>query len=169
MKALYHLFAGKPFDFYTEYTLRETYQRLVKKTQHKSIGSRLLQNWRHLGRIELEPVKSDKFRFRFTRDAGQRMWIIAHGIVEKDSYGVHVAGKVEVGCVTLFFVIIQMVMTLGLGAIKLFIPSVGQHIVPVPFGIILLINGLSLLVVLYTQLSLYLNIRNEIYVPISRE
>lgn len=162
------LFRGKPFDFYTEYTLRETYQHLIKKSQHTTIWSRLLRNWRHLGEIELEPVSADKFRFKCTRDAGNHMWVIAYGIVEKDPYGVHVAGKVEMGRLTQFLMLIDVIVVVGLGIVKLVIPTIAKGIISVPFSMILLVIGLAFLLRLYTQINLYLNIHKTLYLPQSR-
>ena len=112
-EAIYHFFWGKPIDFYSPYTLDETFQYLQDASEHDKQKSSI---WRFvriilIGRgrsfklLKLESINSRSYRFHVRRDVGRQMHINTYGQVEEGGSGVKVAGIVEVSLITRLFIV----------------------------------------------------------------
>lgn len=134
---IYHLFLGKPFDFYSPYTLDETRQRLEfaserDKRKHSSVWQ-LIWWWfsQQLGNyiwIKVDAVKIQSYRFHVHRRIDNNTSLTAHGEVHEDESGVEVLGVVQINLLMRLIIIFWLVLwtvifliSIGAGSSFLFI------------------------------------------------
>ncbi len=149
------LFTGKPFEFYSPYTLREIYQRLDQMSAHHCYPLNFWCRRRRLNNLQLIPVNETTFKFQGSRDAGHRLWITAYGIVHKESSGVYVTGKISMNKFTTLFMSLYLTMTFGLLIAKFAVPTIVEPIMPVPSAILILFAGITVATIIDTQFRLY--------------
>ena len=112
-KAIYHLFWGMPINFYSSYTLDETFQYLQDASEHDKQKSAIWRFTRIIltgrGRsfklLKLESINSRSYRFHVKRDVGRNLSIDTYGQVEEGDLGVKVVGMVEVNLITRLFMV----------------------------------------------------------------
>lgn len=108
------LFFGKSFEFYSPYTLDETYQRLQDASERDKQKPAIWRKKRYYLLITFDSVTSKSYRFHADRDAGRNLIIIANGLVSEDYDGVKVTGVVSIGKFTLGFMLFWLIMWLGI-------------------------------------------------------
>ena len=96
-KAIYHLFAGKRFDFDSPYSLDETYRRLYDLSERDKRNIHIWQQPRYYLLVEFESLNHSQYRFHADRDEMRNLHIIADGLVKQDITGVQINGVVTVG------------------------------------------------------------------------
>lgn len=109
-KAIYHLFFGKPFEFYSRYTFKETYQRLYDLSQRDKREIPIWRRPKYYLLVEFEHLDSNPYFFHADREEGRNLLIIAEGLVEQNTTGVKVSGVVRLGKFTILFPLIFQVI-----------------------------------------------------------
>jgi len=128
-RAIKELFTGKPFDFPTENTLRESYRQLEMMATRKHHPLNLWRNRKRLHHVVLNSVDEHSFQFQASREVAHRLWIIADGCIYKEKSVTHVTGKIRMGRFTRFFVICSLLMIIPFGLAEILMPMM-IHVSP---------------------------------------
>lgn len=143
-KAISHLFFGKRFEFYSPYSLTETYQRLQDLSERDKRKPSIWRRKRFYLFIKMETVDLGLFRFCADRDVGRNLIIIGNGTVRQDASGVHVKGVVRIGTFTLGFTAVWLIFWFAIWSQFTFV----QDIMHIPlFGAV----AISLLLIFCKQ------------------
>ncbi len=158
--AIYDLFYGKPIDFYSPYTLDETYQYLQdaaeldkqKSKVWRVISYVLTGSGRDFKLIKLESVSFDSYRFIVKNDVGRNMSVKTYGEVTETDSGVKVVGIIKFNLIARLFLILCLISWIVITVMSIMsIPSTVSHLAP--FSIL----GICLLMIsyIYDQNKMY--------------
>jgi hypothetical protein len=126
--ALYHLFFGKPINFYSPYTLNETAKRLRDASERDKrkptiwcfIWILFTGKGRNFKLIKLETINLQSYRFHVTRDVDKSTRINTHGEVQEDNSGVRVTGFVQINLVSRFLMLFWLVLWIAIAILLIF-------------------------------------------------
>lgn len=143
MKAIVELFTGKPFDFYTPYTLDEVYQRL-DLTERDFIK---------------HPEQYDLIKFR-------RKWLFVNATLHEESSGVRVVGRVNLGYFLMFVQIIWLAITVLAILVALSSSAdVDNNVILMLPIVVVFATVMFLFQIAYQQHELYQMIQNKLSKP----
>ncbi len=105
MKALYYLFAGKPFEFYTLDTMDNMVFKLhsLQREGHK--------NWKGRRLKFIDVLITDDYEFTCHQNFGQSMECYCTGRLVEQSLGVRVIGKAKVSAFSKFVLALTIIWT----------------------------------------------------------
>lgn len=162
--AIYDLFFGKPIDFYSPYTLDETFQYLQDASEQDKQKSMLLRFVRTMltgrGRdfklIKLESISFDSYHFIVKNDVSRNISVKTYGQVTETDSGMKVVGIIKFNLIARLFMLIGLIVSVGVIIIPI------QWGIPEPLPFIILINGVFLISMIADQNKMYHSIRTTL-------
>lgn len=147
-KATYPLFFGKPFEFYSAYSIEEATRQLhIHSQRHK----RKPLSWRktyQLLLVEVDENDKNTYHFKGNQEVGKNFYVIFSGDLYRRPSGIAIKGAARPGFLTLIFPLIFLI-----GWSSLFI-SLSHGLI----SLMLLILGLVVTIATYLAI---INSRNK--------
>lgn len=107
---LYHLFAGKSFEFYSAYDLEDSVRQLkIHSKRHKQKPLSWMQTYQLLF-IEVDEGDKNSAHFRGDKEVIKNLFIVFSGIIRRESKATIVQGHVRPAILSLLLPIVFLIV-----------------------------------------------------------
>ena len=158
--ALYHLFMGKPFEFYTGYTLDEAHEILQLLSERDYVKRPFWKLGGYLLRVNIISMDNDTIHFLGDRLVSIKLTLSVEGDIERAVSGTYIHGEVRISWRTLGWLLVLLLPSIGMWFLSLDL-SMSQHVI-LPIicpSYMVVFTGLLFFECKRIQNKLYLDIR----------